>query len=113
MEHTGKAFKGYGWPFELGRHAALPLTEARGARVYSLRGTLWITQEGDREDHIVSAGEDFTVNRDGVTLVTVLQGPSTLLVTRPAPRDDGVLERWLERSALAGCRQQGDPYGTR
>ncbi len=100
MEHANSAFKSYGKPFELGRYEALPLTDARGARVRSLRGTLWITQEGDSADHLVGAGEDFTVNRDGVTLVTVVEGPGTLVVTRPVPRYDGMLERWLQRTAL-------------
>jgi len=100
MEHANSAFKGYGRPFKLGRYGALPLTDARGTRVCSLRGTLWITQEGDSEDHIVGSGEDFTVNRDGVTLVTAVEGPGTLMVTRPVPRNDGMLERWLQRTAL-------------
>lgn len=113
MKYTAKTFKRYGQLLELGRKQTLQLAQARGERVRCLRGTLWITQEGDREDHIVSAGEDFTVNRDGVTLVTVIQSPSTLMVTRPAPQDYGVLERWLERSALAGRQRQGDYYGTR
>jgi hypothetical protein len=100
MKHANPAFKGNGQPFELGRYGALPLTDAYGARVRSLRGTLWITQEGDSADHLVGAGEDFTVNRDGMTLVTAVEGPSTLVVTRPVLRSDGMLERWLQRTAL-------------
>jgi len=113
MNHANQAFKSYGRPLVLGRYAALPLVRARGARVRSVRGMLWITQEGDATDHIVNAGEDFVVSRDGVTLVAALDGPSTVVITPPAPRDGGVLERWLQRSALAGCARQGDVYGTR
>lgn len=98
MEHAIKAFKCYGRPLELGRHAALPLAQARGARVRSLRGTLWITQEGDREDYVVRAGDSFTVARNGVTLVSAPQGPGTVLVTQSAPQHDGVLARWLAQS---------------
>ena len=98
MEHAIKAFKCYGQPLELGRHAALPLAHVRGARVRSLRGTLWITQEGDGHDHVVRAGESFTVERDGVTLVSAPQGPGMLLVNPPAPQHDGVLSNWLALS---------------
>ena len=98
MEHASKAFKCYGRPLELGCFAALPLAQARGARVRSLRGTLWITQEGDCEDYLVRAGESFTVERDGVTLVSAADGPGTVLVTQPAPPHDGVLARWLALS---------------
>ena len=98
MEHAIKVFKCYGQPLELGRYAALPLAQARGARVRSLRGTLWITQEGDREDHLVRAGESFTVERNGVTLVSAPQSPGMVLVNPPAPQHAGVLARWLALS---------------
>ena len=112
MKQASKAYKGYGQHIELGRYAALPLDEARGTRVRSVRGTLWITQQGDSEDHIVRAGEDFLVSRDGTTLVSALDGPATVLVTTPAPRERGVLERWLERSALVGGSRHGASYET-
>lgn len=93
MEHTLKTFKCFDQPLELGRYAALPLDRARGAFVRSLRGTLWVTQDGDSEDHFVRAGESFTIKRDGVTLVSTLQDAGTVLVTQPTlqprPRRDG------------------------
>jgi len=112
MKQASKAYKGYGRHIELGRYAALPLDEARGARVHSVRGTLWITQQGDGEDHIVRAGEDFLVNRDGTTLVAALDGPATVLVTAPAPRERGAIERWLESSSLVGGARHGASYET-
>ena len=114
MEHAGKDYKGYGGPFELARYAALPLEQARGARVRSMRGMLWITQEGDPEDHIVNAGEDFYVSRGGTTLVAALDGPATVLVTPCAPPCNDAIERWLERTALAsGGNRQEASYETR
>jgi hypothetical protein len=101
MEHALKTFKCFDRPLELGRYAALPLAQARGAFVRSLRGTLWVTQDGDSEDHFVRAGESFTIERDGVTLVSTLQYAGTVLVTQPAvtshPRRDGGTQ------ALAGA----------
>ena len=96
MEHPINAFKCFDRPLDLGRYGALPLAHARGARVRSLRGTLWITQEDDREDHIVNAGESFTVDRDGTTLVSAAHGTGTVVITRPAPRPCGALARWLD-----------------
>jgi hypothetical protein len=93
MEHAIMAFKRFDQPFEISRHEAVPLPQVRGAILRCLRGTLWITQEGDREDHFVHAGEGYTVNRDGVTLVTAPRGPSTLFVTRPRPQREGLLTR--------------------
>ena len=99
MEHLLTAFKGYDQPLDLGRYATLPLAQARGARVRCLRGTLWITQEGDREDYFVRAGESFTIERDGVTLVSAPHGRGTVLVMPPAPKRESAIGRWL---ALSG-----------
>jgi len=113
MLETGKVFKDYGRSIELGRYGALPLTDARGARVRSLRGTLWITQEGDGEDHIVNAGDDFTVSRNGVTLVAAVDGPGAFVVAPPVPRAGGLIERWLARTTLAGSPRKGDFHAIR
>ena len=116
MEHATMAFKCFDRPFEIGRYEAVPLPQARGARVRSLRGALWITQEGDREDHVVCPGGSFTVERDGVTLVSAPHGPGTVLVTRPAPQHKGAFLRWLaiardyllhsRRSSWTDCTQR-------
>lgn len=48
----------------------MPLEKsAPGKRVRCLGGTLWVTQEGDPEDHILSVGEVFTVSRAGRVVV--------------------------------------------
>ncbi len=95
MRHANEHFNCYDRLLELGRYQPLALEQARGARVKSVRGTLWITQEGDREDHVVRAGESFTVERDGVTLVSAAQGACTVMVSRAMPQLTGALGRWL------------------
>jgi DUF2917 family protein len=99
MERALETFKYFDRPLELGHPAVLPLAQARGASVHSLRGTRWVTQEGDREDYFVRAGESFRIEHDGVTLVSAPQGAGTVLITRPAarphPQRDGILKRWL------------------
>ena len=49
------------------------LDDAAGTRISSCRGTVWVTVEGDRADHIVSAGESIVVSRGGRTLVQAMQ----------------------------------------
>jgi hypothetical protein len=63
--------------------------------VRAVRGTLWITQQGDARDHVVGVGACFDIERGGVTLVTAPDGPSAFKVTRSAPRLRGALARWF------------------
>ncbi len=40
-----------------------------GARVLCTTGTLWLTQPGDPQDHLLKAGQSFTFNQRGIILV--------------------------------------------
>jgi hypothetical protein len=40
-----------------------------GAGVMCTTGTLWLTQQGDPEDHLLKAGQSFTLNQQGIVLV--------------------------------------------
>ncbi len=51
----------------------LSLDDARGAHIRALTGTVWITQEGSRKDHIVGPGDTLVVARNGRTVVQALQ----------------------------------------
>jgi hypothetical protein len=46
-------------------------------------GSVWVTQEGDPRDIIVSAGESFALERKGPTLVQALE-QSAVSFARPA-----------------------------
>lgn len=46
--------------------------DCRGVRVSSCEGNLWITQENDAKDHVVTAGEAFTLDRIGLSVVYAL-----------------------------------------
>lgn len=39
------------------------------ARVECTEGTLWLTQPGDPQDHLLKAGQSFVVNHAGTVLV--------------------------------------------
>ncbi len=58
---------------ELTAGQMVTLVDAEGTRILPQRGQVWITQEGDREDHIVAAGETLVVLRPGRTLVQALE----------------------------------------
>ena len=58
---------------ELAEGQVVTLVDAEGTRILPQRGQVWITQEGDREDHIVAAGEALVVLRPGRTIVQALE----------------------------------------
>jgi len=63
----------------------LTLEAARGALVRCLEGLVWITQDGDRADHVVGAGDSFRVDRDGSVIV---QATRPARVAIESPRED-------------------------
>jgi hypothetical protein len=67
----------------LPRHALHRLEGARGQLVSCLAGTLWITQQGDRRDLILEAGDDALIERDGLTLITALADARFVLTAPP------------------------------
>jgi len=69
----------------LGRRDTFTLETARGALVRCLEGAVWITQDGDRADHVVGAGDSFRVDRDGTVIV---QATRPARVAIESPRDD-------------------------
>ena len=61
-----------------------------GASVMCTTGTLWLTQQGDPYDHLLEAGQSFTLNRRGIVLVQGLPcgkahilPPASLIVNEP------------------------------
>jgi hypothetical protein len=87
---------------------ALSLRDAAGVVLTSLAGRAWLTMEGDPRDIDLAAGVAYRIERDGLTLVNVLE-PSVVEVTigeaRPSWRNR--LEsvwNWLERSGWGRAR---------
>jgi hypothetical protein len=52
--------------------------DRRGARLRCLDGQLWITQAGDRTDHLVPVGREFVITRPGRVVIQALS-PSARL----------------------------------
>lgn len=74
----------------------LSLDGARGNCVVVFQGKVWITQQGDERDHILSSGESFTFDRPGLALVEALETSSVVVLTEPAatPEPIGYEAAW-------------------
>lgn len=70
----------------LDRGSLLRVIDGTGLLVHATAGMLWITEEGNRHDILVEAGESFRLERDGLTLVHALE-PSGVVMSAPHDRD--------------------------
>ena len=59
---------------------ALSLDDAAGVEITCSSGRLWITMEGDTRDITLAAGESYTIERNGRTIVSACE--SSIVVTR-------------------------------
>ena len=98
----------------LDRWQTVELIDAAGATAALDKGCLWITMDGDRRDIVLSAGESWTVERNGRTLLHA-EAPSTLRITEPAAerahhpvlaRAMAAVTEWAERT----FRRTSAPY---
>jgi len=48
------------------------LPRARGRRIESLSGSLWVTMDNDVRDILVAPGRGFSIDRDDATLISAL-----------------------------------------
>jgi Protein of unknown function (DUF2917) len=69
-------------PVYLKTREILPIEDGAGLEVKCLRGTLWITQDGDREDRIIDRSDSYVLDRPGLSLVNALLGPALVIVHR-------------------------------
>ena len=64
---------------ELRKNQLLRVEGARDARIVCVDGELWITQHEDQRDLVVPAGGSFTLDRDGIAVISALQASSVWL----------------------------------
>jgi hypothetical protein len=81
--------------WELAPSEVVALDGARGATLRVTRGRVWLTQHGDTRDIFLGAGDAFTIERGGRTVVEA-QEAATLCV--PARYIDPVRSRAVQSS---------------
>lgn len=89
----------------LERREMVVIDDARGQIIACESGELWITQDGDRRDIILTAGASWRIERRGPLVLSALE-PSVASLRHPAggpvgmPRRDGaasllaLIRRW-------------------
>jgi hypothetical protein len=68
----------------LTRGSLLRVEDGRDILVYVWEGELWLTEEGERTDRLLKAGEWHRLERDGAAVVYALKR-SVLTLTAPEP----------------------------
>ena len=76
------------------RGSVLRVQDGEGITLHVWSGSLWITQEGDRQDYYVRAGHAFSLDRGGLALVSATRR-ALVTMTTPARQDPGVLRNRL------------------
>jgi hypothetical protein len=54
-----------------------------GACIRCTTGTLWLTQQGDLDDHLLKAGQSFTLDQPGIALVQGLPCGKAFILPTP------------------------------
>ncbi len=68
---------------ELEEGQVVTLFDAKGTRIVARSGSVWVTEEGDRQDHIMGPGDARIVARPGRTIVQAL-APSRIALREAA-----------------------------
>jgi hypothetical protein len=102
--------------FDLRKHQIMRFDDATGTDIVCLRGGLWLTQDGDLRDVVLAAGEHFTLDCDGVALVSALR-PSSVCVEVPVdavqPRQDPGSRARMAISGVRSAARAAPPFAVR
>jgi hypothetical protein len=61
---------------------AITLHDVRGATLRVTRGTVWLTQENDRHDIVLRAGDNWVVERSGATVLEAQDDTALCVIGR-------------------------------
>jgi hypothetical protein len=97
---------------DLAARESVPLPDMRGVTLRVTRGTVWVTQENDTQDIVLRAGDNWVVERNGLTLVEAQQDATVCalgrnLETRVVParsRGSRWSALWREIGGLAAAQ---------
>lgn len=100
---------------EMTAREAVALQDVRGATLRVTRGTLWLTQEKDRNDIVLRVGDNWVVERDGATVLEAQDDAIVCVVGRriegagPRPRVPPPAD-WRARLAALVSAPSNAPY---
>lgn len=103
---------------KLASHDLLELNDARGSTLQVSRGTVWITQQDGRNDVVLTAGDAWTIENYGLTVVEARGDVDIAVVgsgfvdARVRPRHvpwQQRFARWLERAGERHLRRRWLP----
>jgi hypothetical protein len=84
----------------------LRMTRGSGTRVHAATGSLWITIDGDAQDHVLAQGESLLIESAQPVLITALGGRASVAVcSTQAARAAGLRSwatPWTRGLVLAG-----------
>ena len=110
---------GYTKIWDLASGELVKLEGARGTTLRVTRGTLWLTQEHDTRDFVLTAGDVYTIDRGGLTLVEAQSNASVCVMshhveeTRVAPAGRSFraqVQGWLESVGTGAMARRWVPY---
>jgi hypothetical protein len=89
---------------EMARAELANFRAERGSTIACDRGLIWVTQEGEPDDHWLPAGEALVVRRSGRIVIEAAQLSRISVQHAAAPRWR-LLSRWFagHRAPLAAC----------
>jgi hypothetical protein len=91
---------------ELPQGATLRIHDGRDRGIAVFAGQVWITQANDLRDTVIGAGESFTFDRPGLTLVQAFSDTRLMLIdAEPQPEsiDARISAPELRRAAVLGA----------
>ena len=103
------ACDGYTKIWDLAPGELVQLDGARGTTLRVTRGTLWITLEDDVRDVVLVAGDTFTIDRGGLTLVEAQDTATVCVLARHVDE----VRRRAEQPGLASAHRRVARFGRR
>lgn len=83
----------------LERGGLVRLDDGAGASVVCVAGEVWITQDHDRRDIVLTERESYVVECPGLTVVCAIAGPAALTIGRPVVAEPALAEALGQRAA--------------
>lgn len=65
------------------RGGLIRLGDAEGTTVRCLSGAVWVTLERDDRDILLESGQEFAIDRAGLSLVCAIAGPAEVTIRDP------------------------------